>query len=66
MHYGRSADTCRKYRYTFRDDGFYQTLKQEAARVLRPVGTGPDWRSKAIQDTLTGMLWSCEPGLSHR
>ena len=56
MHHGRSADTCRKYRYTFHNEGFYQTLKREAARVLRPVGTGPDWRSKAIQDTLTGRL----------
>ena len=50
----RRASSVRGYRYTFHPSGFYQTLRREVARVLRPVGTGPDWRSKAIQDGLTG------------
>ena len=53
---GPSLSTSNIYlrRHTFLETGFYKTLQRRAEKVLRLTGTGPDWRSKLVQDTLTG------------
>ena len=37
---------CRRYRYTFRDGGFYQSLKKKAKKILTENPTGEEWKSK--------------------
>jgi len=42
----------RNYRYTFKEDGFYKTLKRKVQPILKKSGTGPSMQTKIIQDTL--------------
>lgn len=52
----RRAEGPRKYRYTFKEDGFYRRLKTRAASVLRKTGTGPTLQSKLVQDCLASIF----------
>jgi len=47
------AGAPRRYRYTFHADGFYQSLKRRAKKVLLENSVGEEWKSKLIQDCLT-------------
>ena len=38
------AEIPRKSPFTFAENGFYQTLKRRAQKVLKEVGTGPTWQ----------------------
>eukprot|EP00090_Calanus_glacialis_P038314 TRINITY_DN66911_c0_g1_i1.p1 TRINITY_DN66911_c0_g1~~TRINITY_DN66911_c0_g1_i1.p1 ORF type:complete len:439 (-),score=74.31 TRINITY_DN66911_c0_g1_i1:18-1256(-) len=42
----------RNYRYTFKEDGFYKTLKRKVQPILKQSGTGPSFQSKFFQDML--------------
>ena len=39
---------CRRYRYTFHADGFYQSLKRRAKKVLLENPAGEEWKSKSV------------------
>ena len=47
------------FRFTFHKDGFFKTLQGKAAKVLKEVGTGPDWLSSITQDFLFGGFVLC-------
>ena len=47
------------FRFTFEKNGFYKTLQRKAAKVLKEVGTGPDWFSAVTQDFLFGSFLLC-------
>lgn len=49
-----SAVGPRRYRYTFHEDGFYHSLKKKANKILMENLAGEEWKSKLIQDCLTG------------
>ena len=61
---------CRRYRYTFHADGFYQSLKRRAKKVLLENPAGEEWKSKSVVfigigtwlllDSLTWLLWIYE------
>lgn len=55
----KKAPTTRRYRFTFKSDGFYKTLQRKAAKILKETGTGPDWSSSIIQDFLTLSFLIC-------
>jgi hypothetical protein len=46
----REASTARNYRLTFKDDGFYRTLKRRAAEKLKTIDKSSLWKSKLILD----------------
>ena len=48
----RKAKGPRKTRFTFEENGFYQTIKWRAAIILREVGTGPTLLSTMTMDCL--------------
>ena len=53
----KPAVGARNYRYTFKEDGFYKSLKRKVQPILKQSGTGPSFKSKLIQDMLaTGFL----------
>jgi fatty acid desaturase len=61
-YYVQDATTKRNSPYTFKKDGFYETLKRRIEPVLKEVGTGPTKQVKFFQDfmalafILTAML----------
>eukprot|EP00092_Neocalanus_flemingeri_P028442 GFUD01030884.1.p1 GENE.GFUD01030884.1~~GFUD01030884.1.p1 ORF type:complete len:449 (+),score=81.39 GFUD01030884.1:29-1348(+) len=55
----KKANGPRRYRFTFNEDGFFKTLQRRAAKVLKKVGTGPDWLSTITQDFLAGSFLLC-------
>ena len=48
----RKAKGPRKARFTFDENGFYQTIKRRGAIILREVGTGPTLLSTMTMDCL--------------
>jgi len=48
----RKAKGPRKTRFTFDENGFYQTIKRRGAIILREVGTGPTLLSTITMDCL--------------
>jgi hypothetical protein len=48
----RSASEPRNSPYTFKDDGFYHTLKRKAQPVLAKLPPGPSKQSKLCSDVL--------------
>jgi len=55
----KKAKTPRRYRFTFHEEGFYKTLQRKAAKVLKEVGTGPDFLSAFTQDLLALGFFVC-------
>merc|ERR1719419_22083 len=55
----KKATSPRRYRFTFKSDGFYKTFQRKAAKILKTVGTGPDWASSLTQDLLFGSFLLC-------
>jgi len=55
----KKAKSPRRYRFTFEKNGFYKTLQRKAAKVLKEVGTSPDWLSTITQDFLFGSFLLC-------
>jgi cytochrome b involved in lipid metabolism len=50
--YVRAASEPRNSPYTFKDDGFYRTLKRRAQPVLQKLPSGPSTESKLCSDLL--------------
>jgi len=48
----RAATEPRNSPYTFKDDGFYQTLKHKAQPILQKLPSGPSVESKLCSDLL--------------
>ena len=48
----KTTDQPRISRFTFKDDGFYRTLKRKAEPILKRVGTGPSLSITSLQDSL--------------
>ena len=38
----------RRYRYTFEEGGFYQSLKKKAKKILMEDSAGEEWKSKYV------------------
>ncbi|CAG7828153.1 unnamed protein product [Allacma fusca] len=51
-YFVREASARRNSPYTFKPDGFYQTLKRRAEPILKNVGTGPSKQVELLQDIL--------------
>ncbi|CRK94930.1 CLUMA_CG008421, isoform A [Clunio marinus] len=49
-YYVKEANLPRNYKFTFKDDGFYRTLKRRAAKVYEKMDKSPLWKSKIISD----------------
>ncbi|CAG7836518.1 unnamed protein product [Allacma fusca] len=49
-YYVKDATEKRNSPYTFKNDGFYKTLKRRVEPVLKEVGTGPSKQVKFFQD----------------
>ena len=50
--YVRAASEPRNSPYTFKDDGFYRTLKRRAQPILQKLPSGPSAESKLCSDLL--------------
>jgi hypothetical protein len=50
--YVRAATQPRNSPYTFKDDGFYRTLKRKALPILLNIPSGPSTESKLCSDLL--------------
>jgi hypothetical protein len=50
----RAASEPRNSPYTFKDDGFYRTLKRKAQPILQKLPSGPTVESKLCSDILLG------------
>jgi hypothetical protein len=50
--YVRTASEPRNSPYTFKDDGFYRTLKRKAQPILQKLPSGPSAESKLCADLL--------------
>jgi hypothetical protein len=50
--YVRAASEPRNSPYTFKDDGFYRTLKRKAQPILQKLPSGPSVESKLFSDLL--------------
>ena len=57
-YFVRKIDRPRISRYTFKDDGFYRTLKRKAEPILKEVGTGPSLSITLLQDSLLFLFLS--------
>lgn len=57
--YVRKARTPRNYPYTFREDGFYKTVKKKVRNVLKDVPDKPRKMSKLMTDCLFLAYISC-------
>ncbi|TRY68651.1 hypothetical protein TCAL_02479 [Tigriopus californicus] len=51
-HVRSVENSPRKSPFTFKSDGFYQTLKRRVQKILKEVGTGPSHQMLLIQDGL--------------
>lgn len=49
-YYVRDAVEPRNYHFTFKDDGFYRTLKRRVAKKLETVNVEGVWKSKLCLD----------------
>lgn len=69
----QSASEPRNSPYTFKDDGFYRTLKRKAQPILQKLPPGPSLQSKICSDlllaaflllaTVAAAIWSFKFGL---
>lgn len=50
--YVRAASGPRNSPYTFKDDGFYRTLKRKAQPILQKIPSGPTAETKLYSDLL--------------
>ena len=57
-YFVRKIEEPRTSRFTFKDDGFYRTLKRKAEPILKSVGTGPSLSITLLQDSLTVLFLS--------
>lgn len=48
--YVRDAIEPRNYKVTYKDDGFYRTLKRRVAKRLETVDKSVQWKSKLVLD----------------
>jgi len=54
--YVRAASEPRNSPYTFKDDGFYRTLKRKAQPILQKLPSGPSAETKLYSDLLIVFL----------
>ena len=50
IYFIRDASQPRNYRFTFKDDGFYKTLKRRAAIKIATLDKNSTWKSKIVLD----------------
>ncbi|CRL06368.1 CLUMA_CG018984, isoform A [Clunio marinus] len=49
-YFVKDAELPRNYKFTFKDDGFYRTLKRRATKVYENMDKSSLWKSKIISD----------------